>query len=279
MRRRLARVGVIGLATAALLALAQVAVATVVPIDGTVLTGGGSTSWDPLTDDGGLSSPTGYSPVDDGAIGAQTDAFDGGLVLIVDGVPFDDPDGNGNLVGQSLTVGPITLHGVKVSRTDAALQTSPTLRSLIKFTNTRNAAQTLQVYLDSDLGSDGSGAIRATSTGDLKVTTADRWFVTSDDATTPSDPAVTFVTYGAGAVAARADSPFYGADTEAVLTHWSVRIPGNSTRYLLTYTELHATNESAISAAPKYNKRGLNAALLTNISLSVRTRILNWDLV
>jgi hypothetical protein len=217
-----------------------------------------------------------YAAVDDGGIGGLSDAFDGGLILTVDGKRFVDGDDTGNLVGEALTTGPMLVHGVQVLRTDRAIGT--VLRTLVKLTNTHAVRQSFGITLDSDLGSDGGGAIRASSDGNLNVTAADRWFITSDDATTPSDPVLTFVSHGTGQVRARGDSPRYGDGTECVLTHWRVTVPAHSVRFLMVITEMSITNASAISKAARFNNRQLNSALLAGISPSKRANVLNWDL-
>jgi hypothetical protein len=276
--KRTARAGVVVPIACALMLVAHAASAALEPIDGIVLNGAGPTTWDALATESGCILSGAYTPVDDGALGAKTDAFDGGLMMVVDGVTFADPDGNGSHSGESLTVGPVSVHGIRITRTETALSAYPTLRSLIKFTNTRAGAQSVPVYFDSNLGSDGNEATRATSSGDLKVTSADRWFVTSDDATTPSDPVLTLANHGVGHVHSTSDSLTHGDGAGCVLTRWGVRIPGDSTRYLMMFTELRATNAAAIQKAAKYNKQHLTAGLLTGISLKVKARILNWDL-
>jgi hypothetical protein len=65
------------------------------------------------------------------------DAYDGGLLLIVGTETFQDPDDMEDFApkNQSLSVGPETLEGLGVSRTDRAMATSTALRSLIKLRN------------------------------------------------------------------------------------------------------------------------------------------------
>ena len=265
--------------TVASLLIVQVAHATpVTPIDTVALDGSNASIWEPdNTSDGCLDSDSGaYAAVDDGGIGALSDAFDGGLVLIVDGKRFVDGDDTGNLVGESLTTGPMPVHGVQVVRTDRAIGTA--LRTLVKLTNTRGVRQSFPIAMDSELGSDGSGRIRASSDGNLNVTSADRWFITSDDATTPSDPVLTFVSHGRGQVRSRGDSPRFGDGTDCVLTHWRVAVPAHSARFLLVITEMSTTNASAISKAAKFNNQRLNSTLLVGIGPATRAKVLNWDL-
>ena len=266
-------------ATVASLLIVQIAHATpVTPISTVSLDGSSSSVWDPTNaSDGCLDSDgAAYAAVDDGGIGLLSDAFDGGLVLIVDGKRFVDSDDTGNLVGESLTTGPMAVHGVQVLRTDRAIGT--VLRTLVKLTNTRAVGQSFPIALDSDLGSDGDGEIRASSDGNLNVTAADRWFITSDDAATPGDPVLTFVSHGKGQVRSRGDSPRFGDGTECVVTHWRVSVPAHSVRFLLLITEMSTTNASAISKAARFNNQRLNSTLLAGIGPAKRAKVLNWDL-
>jgi len=170
----------------------------------------------------------------------------------------------------------MTVHGVKVLRTDRAIGT--VLRTLVKLTNTRGSGQSFPIAMDSELGSDGSGGIRASSDGNLQVTSADRWFITSDDPTTPGDPVLTFVSHGSGQVRSRGDSPRYVNVSECVLTHWWVTVPAHSVRFLLVITEMSTTNASAISKAARFNNARLNSTLLAGIGAAKRAKVLNWDL-
>lgn len=284
MRRLTTRIVPLTLAATVVLALAGTAGAVSTPIDSVSLTGGGSTTWDPTswTDNDGCLGGA-YSPVDDGAFGAKSDAFDGGLNLHVYSstlkgfVGFADADGNGDLVGQALTVGPTKLSGVKITRTDEALSGPPALRSLVKIVNPARKNVTRVLSWCSDLGSDVDTGVRSSSSGDKAFTSHDRWVVTSDDPTTPSDAVDTHVLYGKGA-----HSPSVlcnpGKKSDCVGVEFRVTIPAKSTRYLLFYTELHDTNANATASANKYNNKHLNATLLSGLSSTVRHRTLNWDL-
>ena len=145
-RRAVGLTLVVGLVTAA------AAVAATVPIGGTLLhSNGGTAAWDPsnaseaycLSD----AYPV-YSPASNGDITSPRntqEAFDYGLNLFLAAKgqalsPFIDPDGNGNLKGQTLTVGPAHVTGLEVSRTDAGLPGSPTLRDLVTLQNPHASA-------------------------------------------------------------------------------------------------------------------------------------------
>jgi hypothetical protein len=279
---------VFGLTVVGGLATAATALAATVPISGTTLqSDGGTALWNPVNSTNACLSGPGYSPVEDGSMLAPrpaSDAFDDGLVVLLgkkSGVlSFNDPDGNGNLKGQTLNVGPAKVAGLDVSRSDAGLPGSPTLRDLVKLQNPSSKAFSGVLVLDSNLGSDTSTLVTGTSSGDKKITTMDRWTVTTDDKTAPSDPPVTLVYYGSGTVRSKASAliqtPGHGSD--CATTEFHVAVPGHSTRYMLFFAEMHADNPSALAAAKKFNKKHLAGALLKGVSSRVQKNILNWDL-
>jgi hypothetical protein len=283
------------LAASALILAASVAQArSLVPLDGQTLTGANA-SWDTRSnfdygDENGApctaTATAGFSPVEDGSYLTASDAFDGGLFLNVGGSIFDDADGNGRLAGQQLTAGPTEMSGLQVTRIERALSTSPTLRSLVRFKNPSAKAIKATVMWDSALGSDGSGATRTSSTAPLdSMTVADRWVISSDDPTAPSDAPVTFVLFGAGrplvtpgrVVEAPEATP--ALDYDCVVVRYKVLVPAHTTRYLLFFTELHdPTNmTSAFNGARKFNKVKVGKPVMVGISNSVASKILNWD--
>ena len=268
-----------------LLMAGQVGWAVPVEIEEVTLFGGGSTQWDAEEDASGCESDTGYSPVNDGEITSQTasleDAYDGGLLLVVGSETFADPDdvGDVSVKNNSLTVGPATLEGLRVTRKDRALSTSPTLRSLIKLRNP-GAAATLDIVWDSNLGSDGGEDVRASSSGDTTYEPSDRWVVSSDDPMEPDDPVLTHVLFGKSNPREKTVEIVNAPDGSGCFTVRldSVRVPAESTRYLLFFTEMNRTNGGAENKAAKFNDRNLNDKLLKAMRTKVRNRVLNWDL-
>lgn len=281
------------LAVSALILAASVAQArSLVPLSGQTLTGANA-AWETDTafDYGASGAPCtaatgGFSPVTDGAYNAYSDGFDGGLFLNVGGSIFDDADGNGRLTGQQLTAGPTSMDGLQVTRVERALSTSPTLRSLVRFKNPSAKAIKTTVTWDSALGSDGGGATRTSSAGPLdSMTVADRWVVSSDDPTAPSDAPVTFVLFGTGkplvtpgrVVQAPEATP--ATDNDCVVVRYKILVPAHTTRYLLFFTELHdPTNMTTVfNSARKFNKVKVGKPVMVGISNSVASKILNWD--
>lgn len=279
--RARAKASIIALATAVGLMAAlipQAATAgTPVLIDDVELKGPGPTRWD--AENGGANSCNTsdvYTPVQDGTFDVQSDAFDDGLALNVDGTDFLDADENGIKVGKSLTVGSQTISGVKVWRTDRVLTSSPTMRSLIRFKNPTTGPIRLTVLWDSNLGSDGSEAVRGSANGDTTYELGDRWVVSSDDGVTPSDPVLTFVLFGKRA-AVRPDTIVDTFTSGCFGVELPLRVKARSTSYLLFFTQMNGTNESATSRAIRFNRVRSGSVLLRGIETKVLDNIRNWS--
>jgi hypothetical protein len=276
--RRIRRGGSLSAAAVATLAFAAVALAAPTPLTEVDLEAAGGDAIFDMRNDVDTCFVEGDSyGIDEGDAFGSSDAFDGGLVLWVDGRPFTDSDDEGDLVGDQLTVGPEAFTGVQVSRIDRGLPGSPTLRTLIKLKSTKKKAATLNLSIDGDLGSDSSTEVRRTSSGDAFFNAKDRWVVTSDDADTPSDPPVTHVFNGKGKVTRLAHG-LAGMEEECLVGGLNVKLPGRATRYVLIFTELSETNGSAIAGAAKFNKKKLNGALKSGLKKSVRKKVVNWDI-
>jgi len=256
---------------------------TTVALTGFNLTGSGAT-WNVNNDAASsgfgaspcVADPHSYSPAVDASADAQPDAFDGGLMEVVAGTTFKDPDGNGTQSGQILSVGPKKIAGLKVFQTDAALSGSPTLRLLLGFTNRSSAAISASVVIDSKLGDGTSEGIDDSSTGDTTWTTADRWLITYD--TGGSDPAVTEVLSGKGAGTKVAEIVKRPAADGCITVRYHVKIPARSTRYLLVFAQVHVMTIDAETDAADFNSVTSSSPLVAGIGAHTRAKILNWKL-
>jgi hypothetical protein len=284
---RRARRSVLGIAlVAALLAVAPAAYAVSVVIDDTDLTGGGGTTWDPESSDYACTSPgmvPEFVPVDDGATASRDDGFDGGFAVWVGGLNgeiFGDADGNGNKRGQRLSAGPTATNGLKVSQTETALQTSPTLRMIFQFKNTTGHTIKRAIAVESNLGSDDDTTIDKTSSGNASWSRADRWLVSHEapfDA--GADPVVTQVWFGKQARKQVVDVEHTGAnDPDCFLSTFKIGVKPHKVRDLMFFTELKNSIAPAKHSARKFNKRHLSHKLLKGLGHRVQKRIVNWDL-
>ena len=280
-----------GLGLAASAVFAATAFAAPVNINDANLTGGDSTTWDATNSDTAYCTPaeennSGFAPVDDGIANADTDAFDGGMMLVIGNKTFEDGNDQGSLKGQTLKVGPDPLGSVDVTVRATALQGSPTLQVLYGFKNQKDHQVSPEAIIESNLGSDDTGtAIAGTSSGDEKFKNADRWIVTED--TDLEDGPVTHVLYGkqADGFDDIVATPEEGCEEsislyeDGVAVSYSLKIPAHSTRYLLAFAEMHESDTgAALDDVKKFNDAKLSKKLLKGITGNVRSKILNWDL-
>ena len=281
--KRMHRKGAVALSALALLAIAVFgatpASAYQISIDSIALTGPGPTEWNQATSESTCGVSGADSPVDDGSYGSRSDAFDGGLMMAIDGSGYGDLEGYARVSSNQTTTYGGSYSGLSVWRLDTALQQSPTLRSLLKLTNPSNGAVTVTVTVASNLGSDGNTTLVTTSSGDTTNTLADRWIVTDDTQPATGDPIVTHVLYGKGAAVKPGTlNSAAGGGNECESVDYSVKVPGGKTRYLLLFAQMHPSIKSAKKAAVPFNLLSSGSALLDGISNKVLPQIVNWKL-
>ncbi len=273
---------VVALAGVVVMASQQTITAGATSIGGVTLAGGGGSLWDPEVGFVSCGVGPGYVPVADGSMDTG-DAFDGGLNLSVDGTFFDVPDASGDLSGQQLTAGPRSLSGLRVSRIDRALGTSPTLRDLVRFRNRTGGAITATIVVDTNLGANAATVVRSSS-GDTLFSKADRWVLTDDEAT---DPTVTHVYYGKQAmerVVGVQEAPGGISGNDCIRVRFRITVPAGGVRYLLFFVQMHDSTDQGAgytaseNAAEKFDQRRLNRKLLAGLSGKTKSRILNWSL-
>lgn len=266
--------GALGLVAAATVP----ASATGIYIGDYALTGPGPTTWDTDNGDSPCSAPSsGFSPADDGSYGDRSDAFDGALVLTVNGSTVADYDGYANVSGNTAATFGGKFGGVTVSRVDVALKQSPTLRSLVKFQNPSKSLKSLDVELDTDLGSDSGTVVVKTSSGDTTHTANDNWVISNDGSPSSGDPVVTQV-YGKGGSAAKTLPTALTNGGECVSIDYTVKVPAGKSRYLLLFLQMHTSNRSAKKGAVPFNLLSAGSALLDGIPAKVLPQIVNWKL-
>lgn len=228
-----------------------------------------------------------YSPVNDGDFDGVGDAFDAGLVLSVGTKPYTDSDLTGNLTGEQLKTGPEKFGRLRVTRTDRALSPGTTLRSLIKLKNkSRRKPLKSTIGFGSNMGSDSNTDVRDSSAGPANTyTKSDRWVITSDSATNPSDPPVIHALYGRGQPREKVTRAVRGLDPastepDCLRVNFRLKIPPRKTRYLLFFTDMTdaISNEDAIERSGKYDQKRPSGGILAGLTQKVRQRVLNWDL-
>lgn len=242
------------------------------------LTGPGPTTWDTASADSACSSGSGFSPAYDGDYGSRDDAFDDGLVLSVDGTTYSDVDGFADVNGNTASTFGGKYGSVVVSRVDTAIKSSPTLRDLTKFTNPTKSLKSLDVEIDTNVGSDTGTVLVATSSGDLNHTANDHWVISNDGSPSTGDPIVTQVFSGKNGSAAVTLSTALSAANDCVSIHYTVKVPAGKSRYLLSFLQMHDSNKKAKSGAVPFNRLAPGNPLLGGISAKILPLIVNWHL-
>ncbi|MBA4065584.1 MAG: hypothetical protein C0501_18095 [Isosphaera sp.] len=225
-------------------------------------------------------SGNGFS-VSDADIGGQFDAFDDGLTIRVNGAPYLSP-ATVDLTGTTLTSGPVTLSGLAVTVQFFADPNSPTLRTLVSFTNPTAAALSAVVSLQTNNGSDGGTQTITTSSGDLAFTTADRFIIT-DDAPVGGDPTNTHVIFGAGAPLVTpslvSTTVFANFGTEGVRADFNLTVGAGETQSLLFFNQIHTTAALALADAAVFNSNTAiaDAGLLAGLTPAQLGQIVNFN--
>src|SRR5262249_17802246 len=124
--------------------------------------------------------------VKDASFQGQSDAFDNGIMLWINGAVFVSPR-TVDVTGTTLTAGPQTMSGANITVQYFATS-GATLRTLASFENAGASALTLTVNWVTNFGSNANTIIPRTSTGGTAPTTADRWIVSADGGSAGNPP-------------------------------------------------------------------------------------------
>lgn len=301
-----------GLLSTAVLAATRSAQAAPAPSSGSVVAG--AATWDYSNDTSGNSAPfdncggkgrdangkpipgpvapNGSNPcyfgISEAELGAQSDAFDGALLVAVNGTPFRNPDATVDLTGTTVTSDVVAIGTLNTQVQYYFDAPNTAVRAVYSFTNTAGADQVANVLIESNLGSDGNTRNIGTSNGDLVVQPTDTWVSTDDQGGGgpkllpnggPSDPALTFVRYSAGASVqpnARPNDSF-----DEIRESYTVNVPANSTRRIMYIIKPNATEAAAIAAGPTLDSLPeLQAAgLLAGLDATQQSELANWTQV
>jgi hypothetical protein len=183
--------------------------------------------------------------IDDGT----NDAYDGAHELDIDGESFPWFS-FGTADGREVTIGPATLGVVEVTRQVYVPTDNAFARYLDVIENTTDATQTVTVGMHTNLGSDSSTEVIATSSGDAITDASDHWVVTDDsiDGHGGSDPVVVHVVSGPGG-AIVADALTVVAGDDYVSYSYILTLEVGEKVALLQFAVQRHTPDDAIAAA------------------------------
>ena len=205
------------------------------------------------------------------------DSYDSGLELVVDGTVFPAGTPTTELGGRQVVLGPATLSGLSVTRRVYVPTTEAWARFLDTFTNSTAAPITATVIVQSNYGSDSGTAILASSSGDMTLSSADRW-VTTDDATdSGADPSLCHVMYGTGAAVAPAtitNAAFSCFGTEGMSVTYTLTVPAGGTVRLLYFESQNMNRAGALVSCMSFDT--LAASTTSDIPAAELATVVNW---
>jgi len=219
-----------------------------------------------------------------GEIGDGTDdAYDGGLELDIDGTRFpgDLPvkpqtteDG-----GREVVLGPTPLSGLDVTRKIFVPTDDSFARFLEILENPTGSAIAVEVFLDTNLGSDDSTDMVATSSGDLIFNTLDDWIITDDDDNGGDDPTMVHAMSCPGAtlnpsILFAEALPGANGDDSIEYTY-NVNVPANG-RVIIMHFASQNQNQ-AVAAASALHLVNLQGSTLSGMSSGELADVVNYD--
>lgn len=181
-----------------------------------------------------------------------------------------------DLGGRQLLLPNVSIAGLNVSRRVYVPQADNFVRYLNVLENPTGADITVTVGMDTNLGSDGSTTVIATSSGDTIVDALDRWASTNGDS---NDPRLAHVWDGFGG----ADSidivdNVPGGGNDDIDWEWqNVTIPAGQTVIYMTLGSMQLNNAAATLAAQTLNAGG-SAAIFDGLDAATIAQVQNWDL-
>lgn len=211
---------------------------------------------------------------------SRTDAFDGALVMAVNGTVFKNPDGSLDINGTTLTSDVVNIGGLDTQVQFFFEPTQDAVRAIYSFTNTTGATLPANVLIDNNLGSDSDTVVEGTADGDTTIEPGDSWFATSDQGAPTrglaGDPPLTWIRYGQGAAVTVNAQPF--TTTGGFHESYTLSVPAGATQRLMVFVKLNNTDVEALAAGPAMDSlEELQAlGLLAGLGAPEQAQLVNW---
>ena len=211
----------------------------------------------------------------DGSIGDGTnDAFDGGLLVVVNGAQspyhFEATTEEG---GREIVIGPDAVAGVLLSRKVFVPADDAFARYLEVLENPGSSPTTIRVEVTTNLGSDGGTQLVATSDGDARFSTADNFIVT-DDIDAAGDPTIAHI-FSDATAALQPSSVFTNAPPDDTIQFdFDVLLPPGGTAIVLHFAVQSANQTIAVARAQALV--ALDGSALAGLSEAERAAIVNF---
>jgi hypothetical protein len=207
--------------------------------------------------------------------GGLDDACDDCWELFVDGNGFNTTLDSTDLGGRELVHGVEVISGLNVSRRTYVPQTESFVRYLNILENPTGAPIMVTVRVETNLGSDDSTTVIATSSGDLVADAMDRWAATNGDS---ADPRVAHVWDGLGGTDSVDYAEVGSSSEDDVDWEWqTVTVPANSTVIYMSLGSMQSSGAAATQAATRLGAVG-SPSILDGLDAMEIAQIQNWDL-
>ncbi len=217
--------------------------------------------------------------------GLLSNPFDGALGLNVNGTDFNNPDGDVDLTGTTVTTDIATIAGLEVKVQYHFFSTRSLVRAVFTFTNPTASAIPLTATTGGKLRlTVGLNNTQATSDGDTLIEDTDLWYIISDRPTgnnLPNNhPVLTFARYGTGAAIIPTNTQIPGTSNNGDFYsyQYSTLVPAGKTYKIMTFIELNsAVTNAAIKTSDFESLTSLNnAGLLTGLTSAEQALIVNY---
>lgn len=206
----------------------------------------------------------------DGSINDGTsDAYDGGMIL----TDFaGSPSGFQDASGRSFLLGLSTLSGLSTTRSIYVPNDDTFARFIDSFTNPTTSTIAATISYFTNLGSDSSTQVIATSSGDLNVATDDGWILTDDSSNGSGDPAVGHLFYGLGALTPSS----IDRSVDNITWSFPISVAPGETVSLMSFAVQDFNRASAEATIRRIADLGVGT--LDAFPIDAATTIQNWSL-
>ena len=217
---------------------------------------------------------------------ALSDAYDGAFEVFVNiGDSVYTEPGKIDTLGTHFQLSEQKIDSFYVSKSYFFVPTEPVVRAIYKIRNDDDVVRSAKIGTHSNLGSDGDTKLDSCSTGNLTLSDADRWMITSDGNNgldyNNGDPINTWVRFGTGNIASQ---PIFGAKPELGSDEYidtiAVTVPAHSYVLIMQFNRMDSTTTAAKSNVVKFNSATnlRNAGYLAGLSDEELSKIVNWSI-
>ncbi len=203
----------------------------------------------------------------------SVDAYDGGMLLSLDGSAFSQFDMATSLQnGREMVIGLDNISGLQVNRRIYIPENLAFARYMEILVNPTDTDITTQLTIDTNLGSDGSTVIVSTSDSDASFEATDTWIVSDDLSDGGGDPSLAHVIAGNNV---NIPPSAVSSPTGLLSYTYDVVVPANGRAIIMHFASQNSNRSAALSSAGFLV--GLGSGTLNGISSQEIQDIVNFN--